>query len=488
MLRVKASLTDTCPQDIEAMADVSLPYEINNFLVRQCDIEDVKSLRLVSKAFYNHATRRLFAALYVKNTDSGIHSYQNILSAPHLTEAVRQITFLTVENPEESRAQGQPQDGNTAQLSDGFTSALSSTYKFPNLASVGIHFSKPCNISDTRRYDTLSALQTRYFRADVLEALLRGLNNLEYPTPNVRSLSLHNLQDVNGITDSADFRSLLSRLTTLRLKAVSEWARDISWESPWDYTTMRRFFVELPHAWLAPCAANLTSLKLHLDLTNVRLHMDLQGGYLPKADLRGVHFPKLQALDLGKYAFGYDWQLEWILLHGATLEELTLDDCPIAHRIWDIGERDREDYALRPTNDSGHCSQWRYDRGWSHYFAEMEKRLPKLRSFRYGMGQWGCRDHFEDDILDREVEVGEEEYPDFDMTLGAASWNDGLRSTTPWFMNGCGYLVDDELARYGSPGEDFSYLDEEFENDRAAYGKLMVAVAARGLRKAMRFA
>jgi hypothetical protein len=81
------------------MARESLLFEIHNFIVRQCTKENIMNLRLVSKAFHNHATHRLFSTLHVKNTDGSIQSYQNMLSSPHLAKAVRQITFITVEDP-----------------------------------------------------------------------------------------------------------------------------------------------------------------------------------------------------------------------------------------------------------------------------------------------------------------------------------------------------------------------------------------------------
>jgi hypothetical protein len=112
-------------------------------------------------------------------------------------------------------------------------------------------------------------------------------------------LSINNLQNVNGaeITLSADICSILSRLTTLCVKIISEW-EEASPESSWRIPAMYQFFAELPLVWLTPSQANLTSLKLHVDV---------QWACLPKADLRGMHFSKLQKLDLGNYTFSHDW-------------------------------------------------------------------------------------------------------------------------------------------------------------------------------------
>jgi hypothetical protein len=86
----------------------------------------------------------------------------------------------------------------------------------------------------------------------------------------------------------------------------------------------------------------------------------------------------------------------------------------------------------------------------------MEKRLPKLKSFRYGIGPWGSQNHFEDDVLNKGV--GRKGYICFDKGLGPSSWIENER--------GC------ELAAFGFPVE-------EFENDRAAYNRLIDTIAVR---------
>jgi hypothetical protein len=149
----------------------------------------------------------------------------------------------------------------------------------------------------------------------------------------------------------------------------------------------------------------------------------VQWGYLPRDDLRGMHFPKLQKLDLGSYTFSHDWQLEWIAAHGATLQELTLDDCPIVHQMRDYGQLDSEGYAVDPASDMGPERTWKYDRRWSYYFAKIEKRLPKLKSFRYGIGPWGSQNYFEDDVLNKGV-----------SRTGYICFNRGL-GPTPWIEN-----------------------------------------------------
>jgi hypothetical protein len=116
-------------------------------------------------------------------------------------------------------------DETPIELVVGYEEALQSVCKFPNLTGVGMHFSNACSIEDPARWYVGEAAESFGFCSEVLKALFEGLNNPVYPTPNVRSLSINNLQNVNDpkITESDNFRSVLSRITDLRLKIINEW-------------------------------------------------------------------------------------------------------------------------------------------------------------------------------------------------------------------------------------------------------------------------
>lgn len=55
---------------------------------------------------------------------------------------------------------------------------------------------------------------------------------------------------------------------------------------------------------------------------------------MPGIDFRGLHLPHLRTLALNRMTFTHDWQVDWILSHGATLQALLLDDCPLIHDVW----------------------------------------------------------------------------------------------------------------------------------------------------------
>lgn len=142
------------------------------------------------------------------------------------------------------------------------------------------------------------------------------------------------------------------------------------------------FFEEdLPLYWLQP-------VQNHL----VKLDLGRNGlwGYCPKAELRGLHFPKLKSLALREMAFSHDWQLQWILSHGETLKSLTLYGCVIAYGIWLADDHDAEryprltyDYRTWDSRDRNDVFHWSYEGRWNSFFDKMMEGLPYLCDMRY---------------------------------------------------------------------------------------------------------
>lgn len=142
------------------------------------------------------------------------------------------------------------------------------------------------------------------------------------------------------------------------------------------------FSRDLLKYWLEPIQGHIVDLELQ---------SNSYWGYIPKCDLRDIHFPKLKALTLGKMTFTHDWQLEWILSHGHTLTQLTLEDCPIINEIWIGHTLDAEHYPVfnvggrldwkRETYDT---TYWKFETRRHHCFRAMQFGLPHLRKFWCG--------------------------------------------------------------------------------------------------------
>lgn len=142
------------------------------------------------------------------------------------------------------------------------------------------------------------------------------------------------------------------------------------------------------------------------NLEHLTIDSNMRYGFYPKCDLREVHFQRLKSLALGNYTFVHDSQLEWILAHGSTLQELYLDDCVI---LYEVATSDTDRTLLHPTElkrhpnfrDELHAS---YERRWHDYFRAFNGGLSKLQHFRFGTSpRWDPSSPFE---LETMIEIG----------------------------------------------------------------------------------
>ena len=145
------------------------------------------------------------------------------------------------------------------------------------------------------------------------------------------------------------------------------------------------------------------------DLNKLVLYSDLPIGWFPKLDLRPVHFPRLRSLTLGHHIFYHSHQVEWILSHSPSLEELNLDRCAILYQVGHCieGWLDNEGYPIGkdPHNNGYPDYGWSMtpisgymvprqnfmssDLRWHGVFKCFAQTLKKLRTFRFGESeQW----------------------------------------------------------------------------------------------------
>ena len=263
-------------------------------------------------------------------------------------------------------------------LSALFANALGSCMLFPNLQAVQVNFAQVCSSGKQTIRQMYRAEESVKYQHSVLTALFSSLSStllLRF-----QSLSIRNLQNYTApsFAKSKDFLSVLSNIKELRLRIVVE-NDSADDEASWRLQEMNDFFTQLPKTWLHPASGNLERLIIHAE------HY---WGYIPKCDLRSIHLPKLRRLELGNYSFSHDWQLDWILSHADTLEELTLDDCPILAHSEYYGIPDKENYPMFPRDNLGREYRWEYRRTWAHYFSMFQEKLPKLKVFRFVGGDW----------------------------------------------------------------------------------------------------
>ena len=128
-------------------------------------------------------------------------------------------------------------------------------------------------------------------------------------------------------------------------------------------------------------------------LQSLALYSTLYWGAYPRVNLDDVHFPQLKSLSLGHFSFVDDKQLDWILGHSSTLQELYLDDCPILISMRLFLESDLSNCQIPKSNmevegaSDQQIFHFTYPRRWHEYFSSIQRGLPYLRRFKFGVSE-----------------------------------------------------------------------------------------------------
>ncbi|KAK2768532.1 hypothetical protein FQN54_000388 [Arachnomyces sp. PD_36] len=388
------------------MVDViSLPVEILRHISSFTDRESCKQLGLTCRLFRDTSKPWLFRDTMVSPTDESCEQFETFLEYRHLSQYVTKI-YLDIskfepdepdfeETREENIEDGEGAWG--AVLPRRFWNLFGRLAELPRLRSVALCFSHDCENSDIF---IAGPPQTSLFRSIVMNKFMSSLSSL----PRLpRELAIRNLQNINATdpTTKAMITLVLKGLQSLRLNIINEHSEqngELDLQVCYPNKASRGhqakgksqkkephiFYTKLPSIWLKPTTSNLRHLTLY---------SNLYFGFYPKLDLREAHFPHLETLSLGNYAFVHDSQLDWILSHGSTLTELYLDDCTIIH---EVATYDKERTYLSPDTFRAHPKlegkvYASYEKRWHDYFRAFKDGLPLLRHFRYGTSPywWG---------------------------------------------------------------------------------------------------
>ncbi|PVH99865.1 hypothetical protein DM02DRAFT_487336, partial [Periconia macrospinosa] len=205
-----------------------------------------------------------------------------------------------------------------------FQRCLEKTEQFENLREFRLRFNCAC-INDYHRHFETEVAETIRFRTQVLllafETLARGIRS--QTLPHFDTLTLENLQDSVSTTvyASKSFATVLSRIKKLHLSIATEYDEAAPEETIEKPACHKMFTHDLINRWLLPVQHHLTHLSIY--------GTSCLWGFYPFCDLRRTHFPYLQSLSLGNYTIAHTWQIDWILSHSSTLQELYLDYCPL---------------------------------------------------------------------------------------------------------------------------------------------------------------
>lgn len=406
LLDLPDELLDICCSQIDTVTE---PIDEDAWpTAAQVNLAALRNLRLTCKHVSPLASKHLFSRLTLFPTKASALKARSVLDDPCLNSLVNTICLPA--SLEENRDRGKSDDPprpswNIDQEDDpewetnasGEEHAidgdgeLSATFKrmmgdiglFRNLRRIELLYDYI--VEGPSAYEPWAnreayPRETFKYRDAFFRKLLSALNHPDHPASKVNSLSVYNLQDwVNAETSTSDdFKALLGRLEELELYVASEEQHD-----EYEIRIVERhdfYSHQLRKYWLQP-------LQEIGRLTSLKLYGSIQWGYLPKCDLRGLHFPKLKNLALGNMNFTHDWQLEWMVSHASSLESLALHNCPIIPEITLVWEMDADGYPALPRNYPGTgrgrrvVSELNYDSRWHNYFHSFRTQLQHLRHF-----------------------------------------------------------------------------------------------------------
>ncbi|KAF7178188.1 hypothetical protein CNMCM7691_006860 [Aspergillus felis] len=382
------------------MASITvLPSELLARIISFLDRSSLKAIRETSRLLSQFATPRLFDTLRLFPDEESYEAVDRVTNHATLKKMVKKVYVNTCEDDYDD-----DDEEAEVELTKDFKDRIAKFKACPNVQSAVLRFDKHCSTS--REIWMTEHPETLAFRTKTLRAFFEWLASFEV---SLRELGIRNMQDVNVGDDqiSANIEKVLQNLRTLRLSIVTE-HNEAAPEDDLDFPELHDFFAQLPSVWLKPSASSLEHLTLSCDN---------YFGFYPKLELSEVHFPHLKSLAFGNYCFVRDSQLEWILSHAATLTELSFDDCAILYDMclteWHLADRcpfKESEMELRREGDGRVLMYYfSYDKRWHDYFDSFRTKLPHLRRFLIGSGDWdhGVPFEKEDEV---EICLGENRY------------------------------------------------------------------------------
>ncbi|KAG9659044.1 hypothetical protein KCU64_g4113, partial [Aureobasidium melanogenum] len=378
------------------------------------DVASLRSLRLVSKMFERLSTPMLFSVVRVLPTESSAERYIKILGEERLTHYVRKVVFQTRTQPDRRRGYYYSYDRDKSddyeQPHSFFLAAMMKAAGFENLTHAELIFTTQCGSESINN----PGPEDMDFRYAVLSTFYAGLADAQ----RLYNLSIKSLQNITPkalmgkastaeeIAFKSNFETVMKRITQLGLGiTVEDW--DAAPENTLRQPEVHEFFgFELQEYWLRPIAPQLEYLKIYGN-------EEAYWGFYPAGNL--PHFPALRTLILGDYSFTSEKQVEWILSHADTLEELILDDAiigvavSIAETHVDIPSRTivyDKDYSSNPPGyqpkwrgRTFKSQVWKDPTRWHNLFSRFAEGLPELRHFAVNHSDWDTQAYEHADAL-----------------------------------------------------------------------------------------
>ncbi|KGO55375.1 hypothetical protein PEX2_030790 [Penicillium expansum] len=363
------------------MASFNLPPELLAIITSLSNTETLKALRLTNHMLCAFATKNLFSTVSLYTEDQSCEGFESVITHPQLNEHVHKVRLNTVKVDYSS-----DEEHEELEVPFKWKELLPMLPKIPNLESVVLRFDKTITFDDDYQHPP----QSVDYRESLIRWLGAGLVSLKQP---LKELGIQNHQNMTPL--NPDLQQVLCTLSSLRLNVVHE-TEPSCIQNEIEKEAFQDFYGRiLPSIWLKPMMGSLRKLSLY---------SNFPWGFYPKFSLEGIHCPNLQSLTLGNFCFFEDQQVDWILSHSSTLEQLYLDDCLIFFRARILDNEGQ--LAMCPIPKSRMEFQpgyswwdfWHYDypSRWSDLFASFKTGLPHLRRFAIGHNRaWDADPEYE---------------------------------------------------------------------------------------------
>ena len=367
------------------MGFADLPNEILTMICCYIGIRDLKKVRLVSKAFRNPATERLFSVLILKPQAESIKRWNNVFADAELQSLAKFTVIETFPNlywcsDYTWYIEGQKDTWEDWTLPYGFYSAIENlSLGFPKVHSTKIKFSR----------DTIDehSVEPPARRSMILESILKALStrSVKSELANVDILKVANMFncDYGTLTVSQHFQEAMRALKDLHIQIRQDLDPLFSYDAD-EFSEHKHKMQYFKSRWLVPVSSHLTSLSLYFEF---------YWGVAPRLQMKGLNFPSLRSLALGNYTFANEWQLDW-LTSLSSLETLMLQNCPILFLMtfdedeMGIFEIDASGWQEVARGNGLAGPVFKNPARWSACFDRIRVELPNLIDFGFGCADW----------------------------------------------------------------------------------------------------
>jgi hypothetical protein len=435
---------------------LQLPVELRRSCLEllEDDSKTLKAIRLVNKDLEILARELVFRKATLIHSDESTGRFVSLLESP-FRDMIHQVTIKTSEFPGYTGDNEEEKEVNT-----NFGQAIALLKELGKLDNIELKFAQ--GVASNEEWANEVA-ETEQYRVDVLWLLFQGLCEADTPF----ALTIKNLQDSHDrdLFAREDFLAVRRRLKQLHLYIANEGHElcDEAIEAP---ALHDGFTNALPDIWLKPLTDKLTSLSLFGDTF---------WGVWPFVDFRQIPpFRQLKSLALGNFTIAFDWQIDWIISHAPSLEQLIFDDCNI---VAALSLREDQKDELFPGQEPA-CVEpdepsylFHVSLRWHAVMDRFRTELPHLLHFTVGSGNWHNGQAF-DQRYELASDQAAAQYCMFEHAArqyGGSNWHSG---ESP---EGASHDFDSTLSELE--------LDVPFpqcqEEDEKAYSELLEAVHAR---------